>query len=219
MTSVQGPQGGDAARNGLILVAAAVVIGLVLMLVGRDDGESAGDTSTSSTSSVPDDTVPTETSNTLPGTGVTTPPAELAIVVGNGSGKDGLAGNTKDFLAGAGYTSVEAMNANTAAATAVYFVAGAEADAAAVATVLGLPTTPAPTLLPTPPPVTGPIGAAKVVVVLADDPPAVAAASGSTVPADTGTDSSSTLPGDTTGDTTDTSSDTADTAGQVPVGN
>lgn len=180
------------------------------MMMGRDDVTSVGDSPATTESTSPPATDPSQTTTSLPGTGVTTPPAELAIVVANGSTPQikGLAAKTKEFLATRGYTTVEATNAAATSASAVYYVAGAESDAAAVATALGLPADPVTVqLLPTPSPV--PAGTAKVVVVLAAEPPAVATSGVST-----GASTSSTTPADGIPGASDLTSSTT-----VPVGN
>ncbi len=67
------------------------------------------------------------------------PPAALKVVALNGAGVDGYAGQAQQFLSAAGYTLTTAA---TAAAetetTVVYYAPGFEADAAAIAGLLGL---------------------------------------------------------------------------------
>lgn len=214
MTALQGPPGGsDAARNGLILVAIAIAIGVIVMIAGggSSDGSSGATTTSSTPTSTPitqaSDSVPT----TLPGTGVTLPIADLRVIVANGSTVKGLAGDTKEFLNGLGYANVEAMNAESTTSSVVYYTAGSEADAAAVATVLGLPPTPSPTaLLPTPAPIKGTVGDAKVVVVLGGSPPALASVTPST---------DGTAGGATDGSSTSVVVAGAEGTTSIPVGN
>ena len=60
------------------------------------------------------------------------------MLVANGSGKSGVAGTNADKLKTAGYTKVDTTNAPTTAKSTVYYASGAQADAQAVATALGL---------------------------------------------------------------------------------
>ena len=70
-------------------------------------------------------------------------PAQVKVLVLNGSGKSGVAKAGKDQLAAANYTVLEPGNAEggTVTASIVYFVPGYDADAAAIAAKLGLPAT------------------------------------------------------------------------------
>jgi hypothetical protein len=121
--------------RGALLIAAAVLLGAGLLANGfRDDHVASGAAPT-----------PTTTRSTVPGT--TTPvvqahdPAQVKVLVLNGSGKSGVAKAAKDQLAAANYTVLEPGNAGggTLTASIVYFVAGYEADAGTVAAKLGLP--------------------------------------------------------------------------------
>ena len=163
--------------RGAALVVVAVLIGLFLLRNGLDtseaittngggDGPSAdgGDPSDGTTDEGPDDTTTT--------TVALRPATEVPVIVLNDSGVAGVAGRYSDFLAAAGYplTNPEGANAEVAgdaATTLVHFAPGFEAEAAAVAALIGAPDTVVPTALPTPPP--GPIASASVVVVIGTD--------------------------------------------------
>jgi hypothetical protein len=134
--SAPNPGPGSASR-GLILVVVGVVLGAILLLrgggVGFDDDSTGVDIE--SGSEVTTTTVPPET--TLP---VAQPPAAVKVVVANGSGVSGLAGKGTQFLARAGYTASSATDATQpTTSTVVYFAPGFEANAAAIAELVGLP--------------------------------------------------------------------------------
>jgi hypothetical protein len=154
---------------GVVLIAVAVLIGLVLLLKGfsQEDGlistEAADTDGTTSTTAEPGTGEIADTTTT---TAVANPPAQVAVLIANGSGTTGVAATNADRLQTAGYTTVETTNAPTTSTTAVYYVSGAEADAQAVASALGLGTSTV-MAMPTPPPVQ--LGAATVLVVIGSD--------------------------------------------------
>lgn len=174
---------GTAAARGAVLVAVAVVLGLVLLSRGfdtgnfvangpadddrtttpADDDDADGDADDS-----PDDT----TTSTVP---TARPPGEVQVLVTNGAGVPGAASTIAQALQSLGYAIAGIGNAEPATATAVFFTEGYEADAQAVAAALQAPPT-AVAPLPTTPPVDS--GSANVVVVLAEDVAAGAAAEG-----------------------------------------
>ena len=93
-------------------------------------------------------------------------PANVTVLVANGSGKSGVAATNATKLKTAGYTKVDTTNSPTTAKSAVYYAAGAQADAQAVATALGLdPSVVA--AMPSPPPVD--LAGATVLVVIGSD--------------------------------------------------
>jgi hypothetical protein len=164
--------------RGVALVIVAVVIGLFLLRQGLDTSEAVtatgGDDSAQETpdgSTDPgdgtDDTTTTTTAAEV------RPPAEVPTIVLNNSGVTGAAGVYSDALASAGFNLTNpdgdnaGDNAGDRAVTAVYFVPGFEAEAAAVAAAIGAPETLVPAALPTPPP--GNVAGASVVVVLGTD--------------------------------------------------
>lgn len=124
----------NSATMGVILVVAAVVVAILLFNAGggnaadsdgdRTAAEAARGSSggTTTTTAVPD----------------TTPPANLVVAVGNGSGVGGRAKATADALAMLGYTNNKAVDGESTATTIVYFLPGLDADAAALAAKMGL---------------------------------------------------------------------------------
>lgn len=141
----------DATVRGAVVLVVAIVIGLALLWRGGagDDDPTAeerdpasntsftGDTSTGSDGS----TMPAIT-NTTAGTGDTQPPADVAVIVFNGTPERvaGIAGEFTDKAEAAGYevlTPTEA--AATTETTTIYPAVGFELDAEALKEVLGLP--------------------------------------------------------------------------------
>jgi hypothetical protein len=167
------------AIRGALLIAVAVLLGAGLLANGFSDDHSilssSGSTPTTkkSTTTVPTSSVPAQAHD----------PAQVKVLVLNGSGKAGIAKAGADTLKAANYTTLEPSNASggTVATSIVYFVAGYDADAAAITAKLGLPASAAQPL-PTPPPaeVADPKDANIVVVVGTDAPIAGGAGAGTT---------------------------------------
>lgn len=158
--------------RGAALVVVAVLLGLLLLRNGLDTSEvvtsSKGDDSGSDSGSGKDgdegDDAGVDTTTTAP----LRSPAEVTVIVLNGTSVGGAAGKYSTAIASAGYQMVEPGDAATKIpATQVFFAPGYELEAAAVALAAGAPATLTPAALPTPPP--GEIGAAKVVVVVGTD--------------------------------------------------
>jgi hypothetical protein len=130
------------ASRGLILVAVAVVLGVILLVKGGGVGfEGSGEDLTidadSSGEETPVEEAATTTTEAAPVTSVA--PAALTIVALNGAGINGYAGATQQFLSVAGYTSTTAATAAAQTAeTIVYYAPGFEVDAAPVAALFGL---------------------------------------------------------------------------------
>jgi hypothetical protein len=165
--------------RGALLIVAAVLLGAGLLSNAfRDDG--GGSTSGSTPTTTRGSTAPNATPST-----VAQPhdPAQVKVLVLNGSGKSGVAKSGKDQLAAANYTVLEPGNASggTLTVSLVYFVAGYDADAATIAAKLGLPASAA-QALPTPLPATiaDAQGANVVVLVGTDAPIAGGAGAGTT---------------------------------------
>lgn len=149
MTAPQNRSNGlDANARGLAVLAVALLIGFVLLLKAGGPGPSKVDTSKGPTGSVdtsgltdesttttPDDTT---TSSSEP-TGTTKPPADVKVVVLNGSGLTGVARSTSETIGGKGFNMLEPSNASSGQveATTVYYSEGFQADAAAIADLLG----------------------------------------------------------------------------------
>jgi LytR cell envelope-related transcriptional attenuator len=157
-----------AIARGAALVAVAVLIGVLLLARGLDSGElvtASGDDGGEETEGTsPGGTASSTTATTAPTTA--RPASEVRVLVANGSGIPGVAGQRTETLATAGYATLEPANAAPTPNTQVLFVEGFQAEAAAVATALGFPATVAQPL-PDPPPV-DPLDA-NVVVVLGQD--------------------------------------------------
>jgi hypothetical protein len=154
--------------RGAALVVAAVVLGLLLLRNGLDTSEVV--TSSNANDSSSDGTADTsadpnaETTTTVP----LKTPAEVTVIVLNGTSVNGAAGKYSTAIQSAGYQMLVAASATAKTpVTQVFFAPGFEREAAAVALAAGAPATVTPTALPTPPP--GEVGTANVVVVIGDD--------------------------------------------------
>ena len=128
------PAGPSAVLRGAVLVAIAVVLGLALLAKGfpesggKPSGSSDGETTTTA-----GDSTTSSTAAALPHQ-----PAEVKILVLNGSGLVGVAGQATDILNGKGYTTIPPANAPAKVpATVVYYTEGYQADAEAIAAALG----------------------------------------------------------------------------------
>ena len=130
------------ASRGLILVAVAVVLGVILLVKGGGVGfEGSDDDLTidadSSGEETPVEDAAATTTEAAPVTSVA--PAALTIVALNGAGINGYAGASQQFLSVAGYTSTTAATAAAQTAeTIIYYAPGFEVDAATVAALFGL---------------------------------------------------------------------------------
>jgi hypothetical protein len=123
---------------GAVLVAVAVLVGAFLLASGYDEEGGIVDTGESSSAT---------TATTAPAGGAETttttaaaaarPPAQVPVLVVNGAGVAGAAGTLANQLRAAGYTSVDTGNTSPVTATTVYFAEGAQAEAQAVATLVG----------------------------------------------------------------------------------
>lgn len=169
---------------GVVLVAVAVALGVILLVKGGGIGfENDKKNVAIGKNNTGGATVTTSTAAPAPATSV--PASELKIAVLNGAGKSGFAGQGANFLSVAGYPAVTPGNsAATVQASTVYFAPGFENDAAAVAKVLKIadvkPIPASPALGKAPADV--PSGTA-VVVVLGPDAEAVISAPNTTTTA------------------------------------
>jgi hypothetical protein len=142
---------GGAGVRGLALLALALLIGVVLLNATDADPPGAtvsarGDSDTrSGDGGASDASGETATSTTAATTTTTATPAhapkDVKVIVANASAVKGAAGNAKKVLDPAGFNVLSPANATPVPTTNVYFTAGYERDAAAVATVLTLPGT------------------------------------------------------------------------------
>ncbi len=177
------------AGRGIALVVFATLIGAFLIWKGPASDSVAqieiptgdGGSNSPTTKQTVAPTAPT----TAPPPSTAVAPAQLTITVANGSGKGGVAGDLSDKIKAGGYATVTATNAVddkgttiTVPATVIYFDAGFEADARAVATVAGLSPASITARPNTPLPLEAAAQAAKVTVILGTDftPGAAAAA-------------------------------------------
>jgi hypothetical protein len=159
-----GPGLGTAAFRGALLIAAAVVLGAVLLAKSFDSG---GPLSTTG-NQTPRTSVATSPSTTQTTAAPPHNPAEVKVLVLNGvDPKKAIAKPAADTLKAANYTTLTPNDAKTTVTeSAVYFVPGYEADAQAIATKLGIPPTAVqPLPNPLPPAVSDPKDAHVIAVV------------------------------------------------------
>jgi len=156
----QRSHGLDGNLRGLIVLGLAVVAGFFL-LAKADNGnaESVTTTGSATTTTVPSagggatngttggatsSSVPKSTTTTAASggavTGTTRTPASVSVVVLNGSGgKKGVASGATDKIKAKGYKTLQPGNAAPVDKTIMYYANGFQADAVAVAGVLGQP--------------------------------------------------------------------------------
>lgn len=146
---------------GAILIGVAIVIGVVLLVRGYDQEGALVVTAGETEQSTPTIEAPPVTEAP-----VARPPAEVSVVVANGAGKAGAAGALKSELETDGYTTVATTDAAPVTTTLVYYADGAQAEAEALATVIGTDPN-AIRVLPAQPPVE--MNGATVLVVLGPD--------------------------------------------------
>jgi hypothetical protein len=135
---------GSAGARGAILLAVAVVLGIVL-LQAFDTGDPTGQPVHSANNTVPVPTTVAPGSGTVAATTTTIavkPPAEVKVLVANGTAIRGLGGKTSDALKALGYNVLSPTDSTKALETSsIQYDTGFEAEAKAVATTLGLPVT------------------------------------------------------------------------------
>ena len=154
----------------------SIVVAVVAVLVGFFILRDINSDSSNSSSSPSDDTSVDASGTTVPDAAVTTLPAAtnttgFKVLVANGSGVPGSAGDLSVALQGLGFIVQPPLNKSDATPkqtlTMVYYIAGQEANAANVAAALGgVATAPMPDPVPTE---TGNMGEASVLVLLATD--------------------------------------------------
>jgi hypothetical protein len=175
------PPAGNGASNagarGALLLAVAVILGIVLLQQFDTPSIPSGQVSATS---VPDELDETTTTRrvgltTVPQVSTTAararPKAEVKVLVANGAGVRGLGSQTTTALRGAGYTNIAAPTDTTTSPidkTSIMYVEGYEAEARELAGVLSLPATVV-TRLATPPVATADIDDAKLLVILGVD--------------------------------------------------
>lgn len=172
-TGLAGASG--ATLRGALLIAVAVVVGVVLLGKGFDTGFLPTTSETPSERAADDDDEGdggddgAEESTTTTSPPTTHAANQVRVIVLNGGGPTGAAGDSTTALGTAGYTTLEAGNSDPPVpATVVYFTPEYQADAAAIATSLGITAEPQP-MPATPPPGAPPAGEVDVVVILGPD--------------------------------------------------
>lgn len=166
-----GRSAGGAMARGIALIVVAVLIGVVL-LKATDSPEAFTSSTVDQSSDDGDGTTvttadPGDTATTTAPAAVARNPAEVTVLVANGAGIQGLATRIADQLKAANYVTADPGNTKAPAdESAVFYIPGYEADAAAIAQLL----TPVPKVapLPDPPPVDD-LQASHVLVVAAAD--------------------------------------------------
>jgi LytR cell envelope-related transcriptional attenuator len=169
----EGPTTRSNPARGIVLLAAAVVLGLFLLRALEDsaptDDIATAPTTTAAGGEATDTTAPEEGGDTTTTAAPVRQPAEIVVRVANVSSVDGAASERTEQLAGAGYQTVEATNGPEGQqldATQVLFVDGFEGEARALAEQLGAPAEGV-TAMPAQPPVDP--GGAQLVVLLGTD--------------------------------------------------
>jgi hypothetical protein len=147
--SATGRPGSDAAVRGALLIGVAVVIGLLLLWRGHDDdggGTISAEGTPVATSAAPGDTTPEGTPATNPGDTTVPPatthaPAEVKVLVANGTGTQGGAAFVTNKLVPKAYATMPAANAGTddVAKSLVFYREGFGEDAKQVARDVGVP--------------------------------------------------------------------------------
>ena len=167
---------GNAGARGALLLAVAVILGIVLLQQFDTPSIPSGEVSATS---IPDDGEETSTTRrvgltTVPQATTTTargrPKAEVRVLVANGAGVRGLGASTTNSLRERGYTNIATPTDATTSVekTGIQFAEGFEAEARELAGVLSLPATVV-TRLASPPVAAADIGDAKVLVILGAD--------------------------------------------------
>jgi len=168
-----GRSAGGAMARGIALIAAAVLLGVILLNAtdapepltvssdeSPDEGTEGDAAETTTTTTAP----PAATDTTLPAGA--RPPAEVTVLVANGARVQGAASRLSTEIAKAGFTMAAPANTAPVPTSAVDFAEGYEADAQAVAALLA----PAPPVAPLPDPApVEDLRGAQVVVVQAPD--------------------------------------------------
>lgn len=141
MTAPEARPGGlDTNARGLLVLAVALVVGVLLLASagrGGDDTTSKTDTGgvTTTADLGSDATTSTPSSTTAPTSDRA--PSEVKVIVLNGSGQEGAAGTTSDTVGQGGYTMLKPGNAPPTEATSVFYDTDYKAEATAIALNLG----------------------------------------------------------------------------------
>jgi hypothetical protein len=166
---------GGAGVRGLALLALALLIGIVLLNATDADPpgttvSTGGDSDVASGEGGDSDAAGQGTADTTTTAPTTTVPAraprDVKVIVANASDVKGAAGNAKKALDPIGFNVLAPANAVATPTSSVFFAAGYERDAAAVASALALP---GETVKALPAPAPFDIKGANVAVVLGAD--------------------------------------------------
>ncbi|HJV08116.1 MAG TPA: LytR C-terminal domain-containing protein [Acidimicrobiales bacterium] len=168
--------GGNAGARGALLLAVAVILGIVLLQQFDSPSVPSGQVSATSVPDQVDDPSTTRRVGltTVPQVSTTAPrarpKAEVKVLVANGAGLRGLGAQTTTALKNAGYTNTATPTdaTTTVDKTAIMYAEGYEAEARELAGVLSLPATVA-TRLASPPVAAADIDDAKLLVILGVD--------------------------------------------------
>lgn len=176
MTAPEPRSGGlDGNARGLVVLAVALVVGFLLLLNAGGGGSSDEAATVGKpviTGNLAEDTTTTAVTTTTSATASTRSPSEVTVLVLNGSGQTGAAGNTSDTIGASGYTMADPGNAPANAdTTTVYYATDYQPEATDVALLLGKSTDSVKPLSDAS--LGGAEGDANVVVVLGADTPPV----------------------------------------------
>jgi hypothetical protein len=144
---------GTRGARGAVVIALAVIAGVVLLqVVDKGNTGPVGDQSaraavTTTTTAKSGTSTP---STTAAAAQAVRPPSQIVVEVLNGSGQSGVAGALTTQLKAKGYQTVDAKDTTKRTGTVVYYRAGYEREAAALAALL--PGGPQLAPMPTPPP-------------------------------------------------------------------
>ena len=165
---------GGAAGRGILLIAVAVLVGVLILRNGFDNGSGGGSSAPPTTQAGATTTSATNTTAAGGSTDSTTPPPastrpnnQVKVFVANGAGVQGAAGRAVETLTPLGYVAVAGNSPNRVQTTTVYYTEGYQAEAQGIAAALGAPAA-AVQPMPTPPPVAD-IQGAQVLVMLGPD--------------------------------------------------
>ena len=100
----------EGAFRGIVLVAIAVVIGLILLGSGLDDTVSTATVDAGATADDDDSGDASEDPSDDTSVGSPVAPSEINVIVANGAGVDGAAGSVSAQLTSLGYTPLEPTN-------------------------------------------------------------------------------------------------------------
>jgi hypothetical protein len=154
-------------RAAMVLIVFIIATAVSLRYVhAATPSSSAASASTATTRAGTATTTPAGHGTTT--TTTTTPPSKVPVVVANGSNVSGAAGSISTELQAAGWQILPAENATSnVSASVVYYVAGLQPSAAAIARFLGVPSSEVQPLTSAAP--VGAVGTAQVVVVVGPD--------------------------------------------------